>query len=330
MRSERARDRRASGLLDRARRSAAAALAALVLLPCVVAAAGTEARVVVLRTSRVGPFAEAIDAMEGVLRADRRQPEILTFDVEPGPDAASAMERVRRSAPAVVVSVGSLATSLALEASPPIEAPIVFSMVLYPAASGFLSGGRAVTGASLDVPVQQQLSTLQRLLPEAHSVGVLYSPRETGPVVAAAASVAEKIGLQLVSEAVDDPAKAPAALESLMKRVDALWTVADGGVFTPQTTPALLLEALRNRKPMFGLSPGQVRSGALAAFVVDYEDVGRQTAEIVGSILDGRRAAEVPVTHPRRVKLALNLRTAELLGVKIPPDVLGEANVLVQ
>ncbi|MBY0278971.1 ABC transporter substrate-binding protein [Candidatus Binatia bacterium] len=307
-----------------------ALLAALALLPCLAEAADTQPRVAVLRTSRIGPFADAIGALETALRADRRQPEILTFDLEAGGDVASAMESVRRSAPAVVVSVGSLATSLALEAAPPLDAPIVFSMVLYPAESGFLSGGRAITGASLDVPPREQLSTLQRLLPEAHSVGVLYSPRETGAVVAAAKPVAERLGLQLVSEAVDEPSKAPVVLDSLMKRVDALWTVADGGVFTPQTTPALLLAALRSRKPMLGLSPGQVRSGALAALVVDYEDVGRQTAEIVGSILGGRRAADVPITHPRHVTLALNLRTAELLGVKIPPDVLSEAHVLVQ
>lgn len=304
-------------------------LVVLALVPWVVASADPQARVAVLRTGHVGPFAEAVAALEGALRSDRRQPEVLTFDLDEQGDVASAMERVRRSSPRVIVSVGSLATSLALEASPPLEAPIVFSMVLYPAASGFLSGGRQVTGASLDVPVQHQLATLQRLLPEARRIGVLYSPHETGAVIAAALPVAERLGLELVSEPVDEPSRAPAALESLMQKVDALWTVADGGVFTPQTTPALLLAALRNRKPMIGLSPGQVRSGALAAFVVDYEDVGRQTADVVRSILDGKKATDVPVTNPRHVALALNLRTAELLGVKVPQDVLSEARVLV-
>lgn len=331
MRSERRQsERQRSSERRRWLCGARALLAVITLVPCLVTAAGAQALVAVLRTSSSGPFGEAVTALEGALRKDPRQPEVLTFDVEGEPAAvASAMERVRQSSPRVVVSVGSLATSIALEATPPLEAPIVFSMVLYPEASGFLSRGRAITGASLDVPVELQLKTLQRLLPEAHQVGVLYSPGESRSVVTAAQAVAKKLGLQLVSEPVDDPSRAPVVLESLMQKVEALWTVADAGVFTPQTTPALLLAALRNRKPMFGLSPGQVRSGALAAFVVDYQDVGEQTADIVGKILDGRRASEVPVTSPRRVTLALNLRTAELLGVKVPPDVLGEARILV-
>ena len=303
------------------------ATAAVVLGLATVAEA--QPRVALLRTSTTGPFAEAATAFEGALRTSRRQPEVLTFDLEGDPAAvASAMERVRQSAPKVVVTMGSLATSLALEASPPLDAPIVFSMVLYPAASGFLSDGREVTGASLDVPVQQQFATLKRLLPEARRIGVLHSD-ETASIVASARAVAERLGLQLIAEKVDEPSKAPLVMDSLVHKADALWTVADGGVFTQQTTPALLLAALRSRKPLIGLSPGQVRSGALAAFVVDYEDVGRQTAEIVSSVLDGRRVAEVPVTVPRRTTLALNLRTAELLGVTVSPAVLAEAKVLV-
>lgn len=317
------------GARRRWRRRAHVLLAALAMLPALVAAADAQARVAVLRTGRSGPFVEATSALERALRADRRQPEVLTFDLDGGPaDIVSAMERVRRSAPKVIVSVGSLATSLALETSPPLEAPIVFSMVLYPAASGFLSSGRVMTGASLDVPAEMQFAMLQRLLPAARRIGVLYSS-ETASVVAAARPAAERLGLQLVAEPVDEPSRAIAVLDLLMAKIDALWTVADGGVFTSQTTPALLLAALRSRKPMIGLSPGQVRSGALAAFVVDYDEVGRQTAEIVTSLLDGRQPGEVPVTTPRRVTLALNLRTAELLHVKVPQDVLGDAQVLV-
>lgn len=303
--------------------------AALAILLWLVGVADAQVRVALLRSSAPGPFTDAATALERALREGRRQPEILTFDLGGDPaSVAAAMERVRQSAPAVVVTMGSLATSLALEASPPLDAPIVFSMVLYPAASGFLRRGRAVTGASLDVPLQLQFGMVRRLLPEARRVGVLHS-EETASVVASAKEVAERVGLQLIGEPVDEPSRAPLVLDSLVHKIDVLWTVADGGVFTPQTTPALLLAALRSRKPMVGLSPGQVRSGALAAFVVDYEDVGRQTADLVTSILDGRRAAELPVTVPRQVKLALNLRTAELLHLSVPPDLLDEARVLV-
>jgi putative ABC transport system substrate-binding protein len=210
-----------------------------------------------------------------------------------------------------------------------LDVPIVFSMVLYPAASGFLGGRARVTGASLDVPFDVQLGYLQRLLPRARRIGVLYSPEETGSVIAAARPAAERYGLELISEEVDEPSRAPLVLDSLMQKVDALWTVADSGVFTPQTTPTLLLAALRHRMPLIGLSPGHVRSGALAALVVDYEEVGRQTAELVVRVLEAP-SSEVPVTAPRRVTLALNLKTAELLGLQIPKELLEEARIVVR
>ncbi len=322
-------DRHASIRWHAARRLLLAA--ALVLCP-ELARASLGPRVAILRSSRVGAFDEATVAIVESLRRDPLQPEILTFDLDGDAAAGVAvLDRLRESQPGLVVTVGSLATSVALGASPSLAAPIVFSMVLYPESSGFLAPRPAgVTGASLDVPFAVLFDYLHRLLPDARRVGVLYSREETGAVVESAAEAAPRYGLEIVAESVEGPSEAPPALNRLMERVDVMWTVADSHVFTAQTTPALLLAALRRRMPLFGLSAGQVRSGALAALLVDYADVGRQTAELAARILHGANPRELPAVAPRNVSLALNLKTAALLDLRIAPDLEAQAREIVR
>jgi putative tryptophan/tyrosine transport system substrate-binding protein len=295
------------------------------------ATGASASRVAVLQSSRLGPFEEAVGALVGELRQSPLQPEVLTFDLGGHASAGDAvLERVREAAPRVVISVGSLATSVVLEASPALAPPVVFAMVLYPEASGFLKGRRDVTGASLDVPYEVQFDYVRRLLPKAKRIGVLYSPAETGPVIEAARDAARRTDLELVAESVEEPSRVPAVLDGLMQRIDALWTVADGRVFTPQTTPAILLSALRHRVPVIGLSLGQVKSGALATYLVDYAEVGRQAAGLALKVLAGEAAESLPVTRPREISLALNLKTAELLDLRLPEDLVEQAREVVR
>src|SRR5262249_29284912 len=108
--------------------------------------------VAIVKSGDIAPFDEATEAIAGTLRHDPLQPEILTFDLQSERENATEVRRLLRSmSPSVIVTVGSLATAVMLDDD--WSVPIVFSMVLYPAQSGFVSHGtRGVTGASLDVP----------------------------------------------------------------------------------------------------------------------------------------------------------------------------------
>ena len=300
------------------------------ILTARLALAAVPARVAIIKTSALTPFNQAADAIIEVLRNDPLQPEILTFDLE-GDEARAAgvLAEVRRLNPRLVVVVGSLATAVALKELP--STPIIFSMVLYPRQSGFLADAhRNVTGVSLDVPPAVQFGYLRRLFPAAHRIGVLYNPSETGSIVEEARSAAAAHGFTLVPESVADPAQAVAALGTLMEECDAIWSVADSHVFTPQTTSALLLAATRRRVPLFGLSTAQVRAGAVAALYCDYADVGKQTGESVLRALRGEAPDTIEVSPPRKAALALNLRTAEHLGLHIADDLQAQASEVIR
>lgn len=307
-----------------------AALVLLIVACDVRLAVAARPTVALVTSSTIGPFKEAADAMQERLRRDPSQPEILTFDLAGGQETApEVLAQIRRASPVLIITVGSLATAVVLAQD--WSVPVLFSMVLYPAQSGFLDKrARGVTGASLDVPLELQFHTLRRLLPDARRVGVLYHLAETGSIIEAARTAAPREGLELDARSVEDPGAALAALTELMEHVDVLWTVADSHVFTQQTTSAMILAALRRRIPIFGLSAAQVRTGALAALSCDYADVGTQTAEIALRILHGERAADIPPSVPRKFSLALNLKTAEHLGIPLTPSIKSEAGEVVK
>ena len=303
------------------------ALATVVLAPS--ASSAVAPIVAVIKSGAPAPFERATKAITAALRQSPMQPEILTFDLE-GEEAnrSAVLARVRRAKPNLIITVGSLATASALAGST--TEPIVFSMVLYPEQSGFLTGRERVTGASLDIPADVQFAYVRRLLPGARRVGVLFHPAETGAVVEAARGAASKHGLTLVAKPIAERDDVVAAMRALMEEVDVVWAVADGHVYTPQATSALILTSLRRRVPLLGLSIGHVRAGALAALYCDYEDVGEQTAALALRVLQGEAPGRLPVTTPRRVGLALNLRTAEHLRLTLPPEVAAEAGETVR
>jgi len=304
-------------------------LVAIVVLLARPAAASTVAPIVaVVKSGSPPPFEQATKAITAALRRSAPQPEILTFDLDGDEaNAPATFAKVRSARPDLVITVGSLATAAALAEST--TESIVFSMVLYPEQSGYLGSGR-VTGASLDIPADVQFAYVRRLLPTARRVGVLYHPAETGAVIEAAHSAAAKHGLTLVAKPVADHADVVAALRALMEEVDVVWSVADSHVYTPQATSALILAALRRGVPMIGLSSAHVRAGALAALYSDYDDVGEQTAALALRVIHGEAPGSLPVSTPRRVGLALNLRTAEHLKLTVPSEMVAEAGETVR
>src|SRR5262245_51807737 len=176
--------------------------------------------VVLVKSSATPPFEVATSAITGALQRDPPTARVTTVDL--GGDEANgqaALAEVRRLRASLVVTVGSLATSTVL--ADPDRVPVVFSMVLYPEASGFVPGARPVTGTALDLPVEVQFAYLHRLLPAAHRIGVLYHRAETGAVIDAARAEAPHHGFTLEAREIADPKEVLTSFTALLEQVDA-------------------------------------------------------------------------------------------------------------
>ncbi len=88
--------------------------------------------------------------------------------------------------------------------------------------------------------------------------------------------------------------------------------------------------ANENRLPSMYESSLFVKQGGLLSFGVDFPASWRRAAVYVDKILKGADPATIPVEQPPQLELVINLKTAQKLGVKIPPEILLEADEIIK
>jgi putative ABC transport system substrate-binding protein len=88
--------------------------------------------------------------------------------------------------------------------------------------------------------------------------------------------------------------------------------------------------AIRNRIPAMFNKPLFAESGGLMTYGVRYSDFFRQAASYVDVILKGAKPADLPVQQPDRFELVINLKTAKILGLRIPQSVLLRADRVIE
>jgi len=215
--------------------------------------------------------------------------------------------------PKIVLAVGTAATDLTLRKIT--GAPVVACLVLR--TERIEQAGNAA-GVSLEFPLETQFAWLQRILPQARTVGVLYNPAENQRRIDAAVQTAKRFGLRIDAEPVSSPKDVPAALNSLAKRADVLWCIPDAVTLSAVISKNILLFSFRNSIPVIGPSPAWVKAGALYSLDWDYADLGVQCGEMAVKILAGASPASVGVASPRRVQYTLNLATARQMKLDLP------------
>jgi putative tryptophan/tyrosine transport system substrate-binding protein len=275
--------------------------------------------IVILKSHDLEPFNQA---MAGFVAACPMH--ITEYDLRgTKKEESSIMQRLTAAKPRLIVAIGPLAAQVTRENLR--DVPMIFVMVSNPPKHGLQ--GANLAGVSLDIPVQTQLARYKALVPTLKTLGVIYDPTKTGAMVTEARGTVNTLGFQLLSAPVSTPKEVPAALRSLLGKIDALWMVPDDTVVTPDSFKFLLLTALENNLPFVTVSDIFVEAGALASLSPDYTDVGRQGCQLATDLESGRlRPADAMVVPPAKVNLAINLKTASKIGLQLPPEVIQSAN----
>ena len=132
---------------------------------------------------------------------------------------------------------------------------------------------------------------------------------------------AEALGVQLQPVEVRGPKDLDHALATIKDvRPDGLIVVPDRFLLTYRASIVQLMA--KNRLP--GMFPFRefVQEGGLLAYGPDYTDMYRRAATYVAKILRGATPADLPMEQPTKFELVINLKTAKVLGITIPPSLL--------
>jgi putative ABC transport system substrate-binding protein len=231
----------------------------------------------------------------------------------------------------VLVTWGTPATVAAKQATSTV--PILFFAVGDPVGSGIVAslarpGGNVTGVTNLTAELStKQLELLKEIVPGLTQLAVLRNPRN--PVSALnlrwTGRAAQAFGVQLHVVDVHDPSEFEAAFWSMTReRAGALIVLADT-MFLSQRRQITDL-AVKHRLPAVFNWREYAEAGGLIAYGTQFAEQGRRVAALVDKILKGVRPAELPVEQPMRFELVINLKTAQALGLTLPPTLLFQAD----
>jgi putative ABC transport system substrate-binding protein len=88
--------------------------------------------------------------------------------------------------------------------------------------------------------------------------------------------------------------------------------------------------AVASRLPAIAQRKEFAEAGGLMTYGPSYSDLFRRAATYVDKILKGAKPADLPVEQPTKFELVLNLKTAQALGITIPPTLLFQADEVIK
>ena len=247
----------------------------------------------------------------------------------------AAAELVRMNVD-VIFATSSAETEHAKQATNTI--PIVFATHADPVGLGHVASlprpGGNITGLSVQLTetTAKQLEILKETMPQATRIGVLWSSTAPSyrPFLQAAEAASGKLSVQLLTAGVSTVADFDGAFATMARdRVDGV--LVHGSSLTARHNPRLLAElALKHRLPTIFSITSNVEAGGLMSYASDTLDLTRRSAAYIDNILKGAKPADLPVEQASRYQLVINLKTANALGLTIPPAILARADEVIE
>lgn len=273
--------------------------------------------VLVVQSLRVRPHDEAVKNIKTAVSSDVQV--IFSSDLS----RSDVIREVREKRPDVIVAVGTDALSKVGKIR---DIPIVYLMVLHP--EPLTGDSDNVTGISMIVSPEKQLSSFQRVMPQTRKIGIIYDAQNSAPFVRKAMAAAKPLDVELVVREVSSSRDVPTMLNSLKGKLQALWIIPDATVINKATFDFLLLFSLENKIPIFTFSSQYVEMGAFVSVDLDPHHAGKQAGEVVNRLLDGTRVSEIPTADAKNGVVTINMKVARKLGLDVNEGALATSRVV--
>jgi ABC-type uncharacterized transport system substrate-binding protein len=216
--------------------------------------------------------------------------------------------------------------------------PIVFTVGFDPVEVGLVTSlnrpGGNITGLSvLDVELgPKRLELLHELIPKATNVAALVNPADHARASAISGNMlaaARKLGLKLQILYANTDTELDTVFANLVRQqISAL--VIGGDPFFNSRGEHLGALSVRYGVPTIFQFREFAAAGGLVSYGADLVDSYRQVGIYAGRILNGEKAADLPVQQATKAELILNLKTAKMLGIIVPNTTVGRADEVIE
>jgi putative ABC transport system substrate-binding protein len=204
-----------------------------------------------------------------------------------------------------------------------------------PVAAGYAQGiarpGGNVTGIFLDLPdfTGKWVEFLRECMPRLSSLALMWDPG-TGPTqLGALTKITAALGVRTTLLEVKERSDYTAAF-ALARERGAEAAVLLSTPLIPSITRTLAELSLHHKLPAITMFSDFARSGGLLSYGPNLFGAFRQVGVLMGKVLSGTSPADLPIERPTNFELLVNQRTAQVLGLTIPPSILGRADEVIE
>lgn len=244
------------------------------------------------------------------------------------PTSLSIAQKFVKDGVDLIFAIATSAAQSAKQATD--EIPIVFSAVTDPVEAELVksmdSPGGNITGTSDESPMDRQLKLFKEIDSSIKKVGIVFNTSEPNSQVQVkkAKELAATLGLEIVEVGINTINDIPQAVDSIIKKVDAIYTITDNMVASAINVVAE--KAIENNMITVGAEESHVTGSILITDGISYYELGKQSAKIAKEILiDGKSPSVIPVETAVNTKKVYNEETLNALGLDINNEVFKDA-----
>ncbi len=191
-----------------------------------------------------------------------------------------------------------------------------------------------MTGLAALVPeghTGKQLQLLKDFVPQASRIAVLMDPAMAMHrlMLPELPEIERQLGVKLVVVEASKPDQFETAFETAHAQGAEAIHVWNGPLVVIHSAELVELAARYGLPAMF-LERQQVLKGGLVSYGPNTTHNFRRAGAYVDKILKGEKPGDIPVEQPTRFELLVNLKTAEALGITVPPSILAQADEVIE
>ncbi|NBK98330.1 MAG: ABC transporter substrate-binding protein [Erysipelotrichia bacterium] len=247
--------------------------------------------------------------------------ENISIDYQNAGGDTSTLDTICKQYEAEDVDVIIAITTPAAQAAAPYaeKIPVIFSAVSDVKEAGLVNDMEKpdlnITGTSDEIQVDSIMDLAKQMYPNTKTIGYLYNSGEDNSIanLKKVEAYAKENGLSVNKAAVTSAADISTALASLLENSDIIFSPTDN---TVASAMAQVSEMCNNAKiPFFAGADSMVKDGGLATIGINYEKLGRESAEMAIKVLTGTKIKDIPVkVYKEDLNLYINTTTAKTIG----------------